>query len=96
MKLKDSTYDMLKWLAIYFIPALTTFTGVCGMALNWEQTAVVTTIIGAFGAFLASCIGMSTRQYEKEKAEKYAGEEDGKEEKEQADPTEEQAEEQEG
>lgn len=73
MKIKDSTYDLLKWLAIYFIPALTTFAGVCGMALNWEYTAVVTTIIGAFGGFLASCIGMSARQYEKEKAEKYEG-----------------------
>lgn len=73
MRLKDSTYDGLKWLAIYFIPSLATFVGVVGLALQWEFTAVTTTIISAFGAFIAGCIGMSVKAYEKEKAEKYSG-----------------------
>lgn len=76
MRLKDTTYDGLKWLAIYFIPSLATFCGVVGLALQWEHTAVTTTIISAFGAFIAGCIGMSVRAYEKEKAEKYEGAED--------------------
>lgn len=74
MKLKNETYDFLKWLAIYFIPGLTTFIGVIGIAINWQYTAVATTISGAFGAFIATCIGMSVKEYEKEKAEKYEGE----------------------
>lgn len=76
MKLKNETYDFLKWLAIYCIPALTTFTGVVGIALNWEYTAIATTIIGAFGSFIASCIGMSVRAYEQALKEQYEGESD--------------------
>lgn len=73
MKLKDSQYDFLKWLAIYFIPSLSAFTGVVGCALNWDGAAIATTIISAFGVFLAGCIKMSIAEYEKEKKEKYEG-----------------------
>lgn len=73
MRLKDETYDFLKWMAIYFIPSLTTFVGVVGIALNWQYTAIATTIIGATGAFIAGCIRMSVKEYEREKAEKYEG-----------------------
>ena len=73
MKLSDATYDVLKWLAIYFIPGLTTFVGVVGIAVNWEYTAIATTIIGALGSFIATCIGMSVSEYEKTKKEQYEG-----------------------
>ena len=73
MKLSDQTYDLLKWVAIYFIPSLATFVGVVGLALNWELTAVVTTIISATGAFIAGCIRMSVAEYEKAKKEEYEG-----------------------
>lgn len=73
MKLSDQTYDLLKWVAIYFIPSLATFVGVVGLALNWEPTAVATTIISATGAFIAGCIRMSVAEYEKAKIEEYEG-----------------------
>ena len=73
MKISDSQYDFLKWLSIYFIPSLSAFTGVVGCALNWDGTAIATTIISAFGVFLAGCIKMSIAEYEKEKKEKYEG-----------------------
>ena len=73
MKLSNEKYDALKWLAIYFIPGLATFVGVVGIALNWQHTAVATTIIAAFGSFIATCIGMSVRAYEKAKKEQYEG-----------------------
>ena len=76
MKLSDQTYDLLKWVAIYFIPSLATFVGVAGLALNWELTAVVTTIISATGAFIAGCIRMSVAEYEKAKKEEYEGNSD--------------------
>ena len=76
MKLSDQTYDLLKWVAIYFIPSLATFVGVVGLALNWELTAVVTTIISATGAFIAGCIRMSVAEYEKAKQEEYEGNSD--------------------
>lgn len=73
MKISDATYDVLKWIAIYFIPSLATFVGVVGLALDWEFTAIATTIISAFGAFLAGCIRMSIAEYEKAKKELYEG-----------------------
>ena len=76
MKLKDSTYDFLKWVAIYFLPSIATFVGVCGIALQWEYTAVTVTIINGLGACIAGCIGMSVKEYEKAKKEEYEGGED--------------------
>lgn len=76
MRLSDETYDTLKWIAIYFIPSLATFVGVVGLALDWEWTAIATTIISAFGAFLAGCIRMSVAEYEKAKKELYEGDGD--------------------
>lgn len=73
MKLSDNAYDFLKWIAIYFIPSLATFVGVIGLALNWEPTAIATTIISATGAFIAGCIRMSVAEYEKAKKEEYEG-----------------------
>lgn len=75
MRLKDSTYDFLKWLAIYFIPGLTTFVGIVGIAIDWQYTAIATTITGALGGFIATCIGMSVKEYEKAKKEQYEGKE---------------------
>ena len=76
MRLSDETYDTLKWIAIYFIPSLATFVGVVGLALDWEWTAIATTIISAFGAFLAGCIRMSVAEYEKAKKDLYEGDGD--------------------
>lgn len=76
MKLSDQAYDTLKWFAINFIPSLATFVGVVGMALDWQPTATATTIISAFGMFVAGCIKMSVAAYEKAKREEYEGNSD--------------------
>jgi hypothetical protein len=76
MKLDNSTYDLLKWLAINFVPSLSAFVGVVGCSIGWEGTAVATTIISAFGVFLAGCIRMSIAEYEKAKKEQYEGQTD--------------------
>lgn len=73
MLISDRAYDFLKWVAIYFIPSLATFVGVVGLAVQWEHTAVATTIISALGAFIAGCIRMSISAYEKAKKEEYEG-----------------------
>ncbi len=76
MKLSDEAYDKLKWFSIYFIPSLSTFVGVVGLALDWQPTAVATTIISAFGVFVAGCIKMSVAEYEKAKKDLYEGNSD--------------------
>lgn len=73
MKLSNQAYDTLKWFAINFIPSLSAFVGVVGLAVDWNHTAVATTIISAFGVFIAGCIKMSVAEYEKAKKEQYEG-----------------------
>lgn len=66
MKLKDTVYDVLKWITLIVIPALTT--AYVGLAAVWEfpyaeqvakTSAVVCTLLGAL-------LGISTAQYNKE------------------------------
>ena len=41
MKLSDKTYDVLKWIAIIFLPALTTLVGGVGGKLGYEHIDLV-------------------------------------------------------
>ena len=74
MLLSNRTYDTLKHIAIYIIPSISTFVGVVGCALGWEYTAIAETIIGATGALIAGCIGMSVRAYNETLAKEHEGE----------------------
>lgn len=66
MKLKNETYDLLKWIALVFLPALTTFIGVVMKCFNIEYTDIVLTIMVAFDTFLGAILGVSTSNYKKE------------------------------
>lgn len=63
--MSNKAYDILKWIALVFIPALITFYGVIGNVLSIPYTDVVLTIMGAFDVFLGSLLGISTVQYNK-------------------------------
>lgn len=65
MKLSDKVYDILKWVVLIVIPALTT--AYVGLAVIWsfpyseevaKTSAVVCTLLGAL-------LGISTAQYNK-------------------------------
>ena len=67
MKLKDSVYDVLKWVVCIVIPALTT--AYVGLAAVWgwpyaepiaKTSAIICTLLGAI-------LGISTAQYNKDK-----------------------------
>lgn len=77
MKLKDSTYDLLKFIAIYIFPSAETFwlTIATVWKLPYGQEIGIT--IGAVGMLIAGCIGMSIKEYNKEKKEKHEGGDDG-------------------
>jgi Na+/H+ antiporter NhaA len=66
MKLNNKIYDVLKWIAIVFLPALTTFAGVVMNTLNFEYTEIVLTIAVAFDTFLGTILGISTLSYNRE------------------------------
>lgn len=66
MELSNKVYDILKWIALVALPALTTFYGVVGTTLNIPHTQEVLTIAVAFDAMLGTLLGISTSKYNKE------------------------------
>lgn len=70
MKLSNSTYDLLKWIAQIFLPAFTTFYGVIGAVCNIPHTQEAITIMIAFDTFLGALLGISSDQYNKDKENK--------------------------
>lgn len=69
MKLKDSIYDVLKWVALICIPAVVTFLSVVLGVLEIDPKTinVIVTIISAIGTLIGTLIGVSTAAYNKEK-----------------------------
>lgn len=63
MKLNDSIYNVLKWIAIVFLPALITFVGVILTSLKVGNAEIVLTIMNAFAVFLGTILGVSTIKY---------------------------------
>lgn len=68
MKLNGKVYEILKWIAVVFLPALTTLYGVIGATLNIPHTQEVLTIAVAVDTFIGSIIGISTLNYRKEQS----------------------------
>lgn len=65
MVLSDKWYDLLKWFAQIFLPALTVFVGVVLKCFNVECTDIVVTIMTAFDTFLGAILGVSNMNYRK-------------------------------
>ena len=65
MMLSNKVYDILKWIALVALPAVTTFYGVVGATCNIPYTQEVLTIAVAFDAMLGTMLGISTNKYNK-------------------------------
>ena len=65
--MSNKIYDILKWIAIVFLPALTTFVGVILSSLSVENSEVILTIMTAFGTFLGTILGVSNIKYNNKK-----------------------------
>ena len=65
MKLSNKTYDILKWISLVALPALTTFYGVVGATCHIPYTQEVLTIAVAFDTMLGTMLGISTSRYNK-------------------------------
>lgn len=63
--MNNKLYDVLKWITMVFLPALTTFVGVILNCFNYEYTDIVLTIMIAFDTFLGSLLGISNINYKK-------------------------------
>lgn len=63
--MKNKTYDILKWIAIVFLPALITFLGIILNSLEVKNAEVILTIMSAFATFLGTILGISNIKYKK-------------------------------
>ena len=71
MKIPDKVYDILKWLVVIVIPALTTFYAVIDKLFGWGYAEIVTTISAALCTCIGAIIGISTAQYNKDNNRSY-------------------------
>lgn len=63
--MNSKTYDVLKYIALVFLPALTTLVGVVLNCFDVECTDIVLTIMVAVDTFLGSILGISNNTYKK-------------------------------
>lgn len=67
MKLSNKVYDVLKWIAMYLLPALGTLYFALTGIWNFPYGEQVVGTITAVDTFLGVLLGISTAQYQKDK-----------------------------
>ena len=65
MKFPNNVYDKLKWVCMFFLPALSVFVTTMGMIWGWDLAPQVSKTIVAVNALLAMMLGISTINYNK-------------------------------
>lgn len=68
--MSNKVYDVLKWITLVFLPALTTLTGVILNTFNVGCTDIVLTIMTAVTTFMGAVLGISNINYNKNKEDK--------------------------
>ncbi len=71
MTLKNKTYDIIKWLVLVVLPALSAFVGTIGVAYSWEQTELLVISLNAFAVFLGTATGVSAHKYKQQEEDNY-------------------------
>ena len=66
MKMNDKVYDILKWVAMLFLPALATLVSVIFAVWNIPYGDQISKTIMALDAFLGAILGISSIQYKKD------------------------------
>ena len=66
MRLKDGTYDKIKWIALAFIPALEVLILTVGKIWGLPYYDNIGATVAAVGVFLAAIIGVSSKTYYEE------------------------------
>ena len=63
--MSNKVYDVLKWITLVFLPALTTLIGVILNTFNIGCTDIVLTIMKAVTTFMGAVLGISNINYNK-------------------------------
>lgn len=58
--LPDKLYTVLKWVGLVALPAIATFVGTVGTAVEWAPTAIAVTVITALGTLVGALLGVTT------------------------------------
>lgn len=66
LKINDRVYDVLKWVAMLFLPALAVLVKTVFTVWQLPYGDEISTTIMAVDAFLGAILGISTIQYNKE------------------------------
>lgn len=65
--LNNKSYEVLKWLTMIALPAISVFIGTVGAELGISDPETMVVILNAVTVLLGSLIGISTLNYNKEK-----------------------------
>lgn len=63
MKMSNATYDLLKKVALYILPALATLWLTLGKIWGLPYTSEIGATITALDVFLGACLGISSKNY---------------------------------
>ena len=63
LKLTNSQYDTLKWIAQYLLPALATLYATIGKIWSLPFTVEISATLMALDTFLGVCLGISSANY---------------------------------
>ena len=66
MKLPDKVYNILKWIALICLPALSTFYGIIADIWNLPYGEQIPRTLTAIGLLIGALIGISQMSYNKE------------------------------
>lgn len=61
----NKTYNIVKWVVLTVLPALSVLVGVLGKAYNWGDTDLAVTTLNAITLFLGTITGVSALNYNK-------------------------------
>lgn len=63
MKLSDKAYEILKWIVVIVMPAVTTFYGALAPVWGFENADKVLTTMAAVTTLMGALVGVSTMSY---------------------------------
>ena len=69
MKMSNKTYDTLKYIALYVLPALATLILTLGNIWGIPYAEAIAATITAIDTFLGAILGISSKEYAKEQEE---------------------------
>lgn len=69
MNLNNKTYNIIKWVVLTVLPALSVLVGALGKAYGWENTDLAVLTINAVAVFFGAVTGVSALNYNKQQKE---------------------------